>query len=208
MTLQNWWLFVAAIFLLSATPGPNMLHIMARSADQGFARSVAAMAGCLAAIMLVLAASAMGLIALLLLIPGLFDILRAAGIAYLVWLGVKAWRAEVQPLDPEATPAPALSTGRLFRGGFAISISNPKLILFAVAFLPQFITPAVPKAPQFAIILATFAVIEMFWYLIYAGAGHAIARLLTRPAWRRAFNRLTGVIFIGFALALLKVRPA
>ncbi|OHB36535.1 MAG: amino acid transporter [Phenylobacterium sp. RIFCSPHIGHO2_01_FULL_70_10] len=208
MTLQTWWLFVGAVFLLSGTPGPNMLHILSRSVDLGLRRSTAAMAGCLSGIVLVLAASAAGLATLLLAVPGAFDVVRYAGVAYLIFLGVKAWRSEARPLDvAQATLPPAVSTAALFRGGFAISLSNPKLILFAAAFLPQFIDPSAPRAPQFAILVATFAVIESFWYGVYALGGRSLARRLSRPAVKRVFDRLTGTIFIAFGLALLRVKP-
>jgi threonine/homoserine/homoserine lactone efflux protein len=163
MTLQTWWLFVMAVFLLSGTPGPNMLHILQRSVDFGVRRTVAAMAGCLAGLVSILAASAAGLTALLLAIPGAFEVLRWLGTGYLVWLGIKAWRADPTPLDvgDDAVLADKrLSAAQLFRGGFAISISNPKALLFAAAFFPQFVSAAAPKPPQFAILVLTFAVIE------------------------------------------------
>jgi len=209
MAIHTWWLFVGAVFLVSGTPGPNMLHIMTRSVDMGLRRSVAAMAGCLSAVVIVLAASAAGLTTLLLALPGAFEVIRYAGVAYLLFLGVKAWRANVAPVDVGDAPiVPSLSRLAVFRGGFLIGISNPKLILFAVAFLPQFINPARAQVPQFAILVATFAVIEAFWYAVYALGGRSLSRYLSRPIVKRAFNRMTGVIFMGFGLALLKVKPA
>ena len=209
MTLHTWWLFVFAIFVLSGTPGPNMLHILSRSVEMGVRRSVAAMAGCLLAIVVVLAASAVGLTTVLLAVPGLFDVLRYIGVAYLIFLGIKAWRSDAAPIDVgEGGFGTTLSVGAVFRGGFAIGISNPKLILFAAAFLPQFVNPAAPQPPQFAILVATFAVIETFWYAVYALGGRSLSRHLRRPALKRAFNRVTGGIFIGFGLALLRVRPS
>ncbi|MBC2664753.1 LysE family translocator [Novosphingobium flavum] len=210
MALHTWWIFVATVFVLSATPGPNMLHVLSRSVELGMRRSVAAMAGCLAAILTLLSASAAGLTTLLLALPGAFEVLRYVGAAYLCYLGYKAWRSDAAPLDlaGDDLPRSAISAAAVFRGGFAIAISNPKAILFAAAFLPQFIAPGAPKAPQFAILVATFAVIEALWYAIYAGCGRSLARWLTRPAIRRGFDRATGVIFVGFGLSLLKVKPA
>lgn len=211
MTLHAWWLFVVAVFLLCGTPGPNMLHVMSRSVTYGARRSVAAMAGCLTALVLVLAASAAGVSALLAAWPRVFDALRYAGVAYLIFLGIKAWRGAGSPIDVGDDTAqmalpPTVSAKRLFRGGFVIGISNPKLLLFAAAFLPQFVDRASPQAPQFAILVLTFAVVESFWYGVYAAGGRTLARYLTRPALRRAFYRVTGVIFVGFGLALLRVR--
>lgn len=207
MTLHAWWLFVIAIVLLCGTPGPNMLHVMTRSVAFGARRSIAAMAGCLTALILVLAASAAGVSALLAAWPRVFDALRYAGVAYLIFLGIKAWRGAGSPIDVGTDAMPVtIPARRLFRGGFVIGISNPKLLLFAAAFLPQFVDRASPQAPQFAILVATFAVVESIWYGIYAAGGRTLARYLTRPALRRAFDRVTGGIFIGFGLALLRVR--
>jgi threonine/homoserine/homoserine lactone efflux protein len=205
MSLHSWLLFVFAVFLLSGTPGPNMLHILSRSVELGMRRSTAAMAGCLLALLTILIASAAGLTGLLLALPGLFTALRYAGVAYLVFLGVKAWRSDVAPLDPTSDNVPvAASPAAVFRGGYAVGISNPKAILFAAAFLPQFVEPAQPEPPQFAILVATFAVIETGWYVAYALGGRSLSRHLARPAIRRWFNRVTGTIFIGFGLALLR----
>ena len=211
MTLHTWWLFLVAIVLLCGTPGPNMLHVMTRSVTFGVRRSIAAMAGCLTALVLVLAASAAGVSALLAAWPRVFDALRYAGVAYLIFLGVKAWigagRGADAPIEVGGEPLPVtMSARRLFRGGFVIGISNPKLLLFAAAFLPQFVNRGTAQAPQFAILVATFAVVECVWYAIYALSGQTLARYLTRPALRRAFDRATGAIFIGFGLALLRVR--
>lgn len=209
MSLHTWWLFAGAVFLLSGTPGPNMLHILGRSVGLGVRRSVAAMAGCLSAVVLVLAGSAAGLSGLLMALPGAFDVLRYAGMAYLAWLGIKAWRGEDAPLDLAGSP-PSGQTGpaALFRGGLAIGLSNPKLILFAAAFLPQFVDPTRAQAPQFALLVATFAVIECGWYTVYALGGQSLSRYLGRAAIRRGFNRATGLIFMGFSLALLQAKPA
>ncbi|WP_294271138.1 LysE family translocator [uncultured Sphingomonas sp.] len=215
MALHTWWLFVGAVFLLSGTPGPNMLHIMTRSVDMGLRRSIAAMAGCLTAVVIVLAASAAGLTTLLLALPGAFEVIRYLGVAYLLFLGIKAWRADVAPVNVGGGAgvgggalSPGLSRGAVFRGGFLIGISNPKLILFAVAFLPQFINPAKAQVPQFAILVGSFAVIEAMWYGVYALGGRSLSRHLGRPNVKRAFNRATGAIFMGFGLMLLKVKPA
>lgn len=210
MSLHTWWLFVAAIVLLCGTPGPNMLHILSRSVDFGVGRSIAAMAGCLTALVAVLAASAAGLTTMLLAVPGAFDVLRYVGVAYLLYLGIISWRSGNTPIDGGELPAPRvaadLSAAQLFRGGFLISVSNPKLILFAAAFLPQFVTAGAPQGPQFAILVVTFATVESIWYAIYALGGRSLARHLERPVLRRTFNRITGGIFVAFGIALLRVR--
>ena len=201
--LHNWLLFVGTVFVLSGTPGPNMLHVMTRSIALGARRSTATMAGCLTALVLVLTASAAGMGAVLAASPRLFAVLRYAGVAYLLYLGVKAWRAPVADAGAPPLQVPGGSALRLYRGGMVIALSNPKLLLFAAAFLPQFVDQRAPAVPQFAILIATFAIIEIFWMSCYALGGQSIARLLTRPARQRGLNRLTGGIFAGFGILLL-----
>jgi threonine/homoserine/homoserine lactone efflux protein len=211
MTLQTWWLFVAAVFVLSGTPGPNMLHVMKRSAEVGFRRSTPTMLGSLSALLLALLLSAIGLAAVLTALPAVFELLRCVGIAYLVYLGVKAWREDPASLAvADGTPqqSNALPLRTLYRDGFLICITNPKLLLFATAFLPQFIDNAAPPAEQYGILLATYGVIELGWYAVYAFGGHSLARHLRRPRWKRLFNRLSGTVFIGFGLALLQARAS
>jgi threonine/homoserine/homoserine lactone efflux protein len=208
MTWQTFWLFVPVTFVVSATPGPNMLLVMSHSARFGFRAAVATMTGCLTSLLLMMSISAAGLGALLQAFPSVFDALRWLGAGYLVYLGVRSWRAPVREAAvdaPRTRERPARSSV-LFRQGVLVAASNPKAILFAAAFLPQFIHPDLPKLPQFAILLLTFAVIEVGWYLVYAGSGQRLARYLQRAAVLRSFNRLTGGIFIGFAAFVAAVR--
>ena len=209
MTLTTWWLFIAMTFVVSATPGPNMLFVMSTSARHGVRPAVVAMAGCMTALLIMMSLSAAGLGALLQSFPAVFDALRLCGAAYLAYLGVKCWRAPVHDAvrdtltEPAgaASPAkvPAVQTGAIYRQGFLVAASNPKAILFAAAFFPQFIDPGQAKLPQFAILLTTFSVIEVGWYFVYAVSGKRLSVYLQRATVMRAFNRLTGGVFIGFA---------
>jgi threonine/homoserine/homoserine lactone efflux protein len=208
MSWQTFWLFVTVTFLVSATPGPNMLLVMSSSARFGFGASVATMTGCLTALLAMMSISAAGLGALLQAFPAVFNVLRWLGAAYLVYLGVRTWRAPVGAKSVDA-PHALKPTGRsaaLFRQGLLVAASNPKAILFAAAFLPQFIDPRLPKLPQFAILLATFAVIEISWYVVYAACGQKLAVYLHRAEIMRAFNRLTGGVFVGFAAIIAVAR--
>jgi threonine/homoserine/homoserine lactone efflux protein len=182
-----------------------MLHVMSRSVRFGLRRSVAAMAGCLTAIVAVLAASAAGLTALLAASPRLFDVLRYAGVAYLVWLGIKAWRAPVD--DAGAVSATrARSLRALYGTGLLTGLSNPKLIIFAAALFPQFIDTGRPFGMQLTILVASFVGIEFSWQCLYALGGVKLANWLAPARRQRAFNRGTGLMFIGFGGALLGAR--
>ena len=188
-----------------------MLLVMTHGARHGLRRSTWTMAGCLTALVLMLSVSAAGLGAVLEAWPAMFNTLRFAGAAYLIYLGVKAWRARVDDEQPAADvdtvprAAPA-SRGTLFRNGFLVAGSNPKAILFAAALLPQFINAAEPTLPQFGILVVTFAVIEVSWYLVYASFGTRIGATLKSQSVAKIFNRLTGGLFVGFGAMMALVR--
>jgi len=204
MSLHLWWLYVTAVFLISATPGPNMLHVMTQSIAHGPRKALATMAGLMSAVLLCLVASALGLGALLKASPRLFDVLRYAGVAYLVWLGIKAWRAPVGGSEAQATNA--RSARALYGTGLLTGLANPKLIIFAAALFPQFIDLARPFWLQLAILIVSFVVIESFWYSVYALGGMRLARWLAPANRQKLFNRGTGLMFIGFGGALLGAR--
>lgn len=204
MSLHVWWIYVTAVFLISATPGPNMLHVMTQSIVHGPRKAMMTMAGLMSAILLCLMASALGLGAMLKASPRLFDMLRYAGVAYLVWLGIKAWRAPVVASESNATPS--MSGLSLYGTGFLTGLANPKLIVFAAALFPQFIDTGRPFTIQLAILVISFVVIESFWYSVYALGGLRLKRWLEPAHRQRLFNRGTGVLFVGFGGALLGAR--
>ncbi|MDD3936844.1 LysE family translocator [Rhodoferax sp.] len=208
MSLQTWWLFVLMTFVVSATPGPNMLLVLSIGARFGLRAATASMMGCMTALLAMMSISAAGLGALLQMFPAVFDALRLAGAAYLAYLGIKSWRAPVHDhaVDAPRLPDPSMSQSALFRQGMMVAASNPKAILFAVAFLPQFINPENAQLPQFGILLSTFAVIEISWYFIYAISGKSLAVYLQRASVLRVFNRATGGAFVGFAAMMAAVR--
>jgi threonine/homoserine/homoserine lactone efflux protein len=186
-----------------------MLLVMSVSARQGVRAAVQAMAGCMLALLLMMSLSAAGLGALLQSFPAVFEALRLAGAAYLAYLGVKCWRAPVHegPADADAVaPLTPSADASLLRQGFLVAASNPKAILFAAAFFPQFMQPGAPQLPQFAVLLTTFTVIEVGWYGVYALSGKRLSVYLQRASVMRAFNRLTGGVFVGFAAAMALAR--
>ena len=205
MTLNTWWLFILMTFVVSATPGPNMLYVMSVSARHGLRAAITAMVGCMTALLAMMSISAAGLGALLQTFPTVFEALRLAGAAYLAYLGVKCWRAPVQDA-PDTHAMPVAASGSIYRQGFLVAASNPKAILFAAAFFPQFINPDAAKLPQFAILLTTFTVIEVSWYFVYAVSGKRLSVYLQRAPVMQAFNRLTGGVFIGFAALMATAR--
>lgn len=203
MDLQTWWIFVGMTFLVSATPGPNMLLVMSHAARFGLRAAMLSMAGCMSALMCMVSLSAAGVGALLHTWPAVFEALRYLGAAYLAYLGYKLWTSRVadaaNPATQDPSPQLARSDASFYRQGLAVAASNPKAIVFAAAFFPQFIQAERPAFLQFGILLATFTVIEVSWYLVYALSGHKLSRYLQQTHIMKNFNRVTGGVFVGFA---------
>ena len=209
MALQTWWIFVLTTFVVSATPGPNMLLVMSHGARFGWRAAIRTMAGCMTALIGMVSISAAGVGVLLHAFPAVFDALRFLGAAYLAYLGYKLWAAAAAPVDGLETSLAdphERSPGSLYRQGLAVAASNPKAIVFSAAFFPQFIQPDHPAGLQFVILLLTFTVIEVSWYLVYAMSGHKLSRVLQQSHVLKNFNRVTGGVFMGFAALMAASR--
>jgi len=209
MTLHTYWLYLGAVVLISSTPGPNIFYVTTRSIRFGFGPAMLAMAGCLLALAAMLTASVAGVSAFMLAVPTAFEILKYGGAAYLIWLGVQAWRAPVADITPYATTSVRETASRFahFRGGFLVGISNPKLLVFAAAFFPQFIARDTPWGPQFLLLAATFIAVEACTYVLLGLGARGLSRYLMQATWQRRLNRISGAIFAGFGVALLRYRP-
>ncbi|WP_255988729.1 LysE family translocator [Chitinolyticbacter albus] len=192
MRLDLWLAFVAATLLISGTPGPNMLLMLSHGVRYGLRATLATMAGALLGLLVLIGLSALGVGAILAASVTLFTALKLVGAAYLIYLGVQAWRAGESLHLPRAA---ADSARARFRTGLAVALSNPKAILFAAAFLPQFIDARLPQGPQWAVLLASFFVIEVSWQAVYAWGGGRLAGWLAAPGRVRAFNRGCGATF-------------
>lgn len=198
MDLQNWLLYTAAAVGLSLTPGPNGLLALTHGALFGARRTVFTILGGSVGFATVIALSMFGIGALLAANVGLLVLLKWLGGAYLVWLGIQVWRS---PALAQSRTEAKLTSGRsLFQAGLFSAISNPKGILFFVAFLPQFIDPELSLVVQFLIMAATFVVIEFFYELIVASLADRIQPWLKKVG--KTFNRVFGSVFIGIGILL------
>ena len=198
MALNNWLLYTLAAIGLSLTPGPNGLLALTHGALFGAKRTIATILGGSLGFALVIALSMFGIGALLAASVGLLVVLKWLGGAYLVWLGIQVWRspsiAISRSKDLGGTP------GWLFRAGLLSAVSNPKGILFFVAFLPQFIEPQGSLFLQFAIMASTFVVIEFFYELMVASLADRVQPWLARVG--KTFNRVFGGVFIAIGVLL------
>ena len=142
--LHDLLLFLGAGLALNLTPGPDMLYVAARSTSEGRRAGVVSALGIGAGTLVHIAALALGLSALLAAVPLLYDVVRLAGAAYLVWLGL---RALLRPAAaPDEAPPPPASLTTIFRQGVVTNVLNPKVALFFLAFLPQFVDPSAARS--------------------------------------------------------------
>jgi threonine/homoserine/homoserine lactone efflux protein len=198
LDLQNWLVYTAAAVGLSLTPGPNGLLALTHGALYGARRTIFTILGGSVGFAAVIALSMFGIGALLAANVGLLVLLKWLGGAYLVWLGIQVWRS---PALAQSRTEAKLTSGRsLFQAGLFSALSNPKGILFFVAFLPQFIDPAQSLFIQFVIMAATFVVIEFFYELIVASLADRIQPWLKKVG--KTFNRVFGGVFIGIGILL------
>ena len=138
---DNYPLFLAACVLLVLTPGPNLLYLISRTLCQGRAAGLLSLAGTTSGFLVHIVAASLGLSAVLIAVPVLFDVVRYAGAAYLLWLAWDSVRARGPALFAPRPLAPETAS-KLLRTGMLTSVLNPKVALFYLALFPQFIVPA------------------------------------------------------------------
>lgn len=173
-------LFVLAAAALIVVPGPNLLYILTRSISQGRRAGVVSALGVETGTLVHVAAAAIGLSSLLATSALAFDIVRYVGAAYLVYLGVRALTNR-EPLDLGTEAAPPRALVRVFRDGMLINVFNPKVALFFLAFLPQFVDPAGGSAvAQIVVFGAIMGVMGLAMDLTYALSGGAVSTWLRR----------------------------
>jgi len=200
--------FAGAVFVLNATPGVDFLLTVSRTLQGGARAGVAAALGISAGCVLHALAAAFGLAALLALHPSAFLVIQWAGAAYLAWLGLgllqQAWRsAGSSPTG--STVVAARAEWAEFRTGLLTNVLNPKVALFFLAFLPQFVPAASPsKTASFLLLGAWFVLQGMVFLLGLVVVCAQLVRLRTRPVLQRAVQAAGGLLFLALAVRLLK----
>jgi threonine/homoserine/homoserine lactone efflux protein len=201
--LHSLALFLAAGLALNFTPGPDMLYVAARGASEGRAAGIVSALGIGVGTLVHIALVAGGLAALLAAVPVAYLIVRLGGAAYLIYLGIRALRASPSSTEAATELQPA-SLGAIFRQGVLTNVLNPKVALFFLAFLPQFIDPS-RGHPAFQVIVLglLFDVTGTLVNLgVAIGSSGAAARLRRLGRGGHLLQRLTGGLFIALGLRL------
>ncbi len=211
MDLLTWITYLGVIVALIIFPGPVALLCTGHGLRFGRRRAVATVCGGTLASLALMVLSSLGLGAVLAASETAFHALKLIGGAYLVFLGLQAWRraGDASPLEAsaDATTLPDASVTRLFRRGFLVGISNPKDLLFFAALFPNFIDVGEPQLVQFAILAATWAVIDLSLMWLYAAMGSGLGRWFRHPRRARRFHRATGGLFMAAGGSLIASSP-
>lgn len=197
MDLQHWLAFSAAAAIILAIPGPTILMVLSYAIGDARRSPWPIVAGVTLGDFTAMTLSLAGLGALLAASATLFTVLKLAGAAYLVWLGIKLWRSAPARDAVVSTDPPADSGRAPFLHAYAVTVLNPKSIAFFVAFLPQFLVADAPVLPQFMVMEATFVTLACANAALYAVAARRLRAQLARPAAHRLFARLGGGLLIG-----------
>lgn len=201
--------FGLASAVLSITPGPDMALFLSKTLAQGRSSGFAALAGAFSGMLFHTLLAGFGLSALLLQSATLFGALKLAGALYLLWLAIDAvWHGGTPDLSGNAREGRSQPLGQVYLAGLGANLLNPKIILFFVTFLPQFVDPGDPHAVAKLLFLGVFFIIVAFpiCSAIILGADGIAARLKRSPGFTRALDWLFAGVFASFAVRLLVER--
>jgi threonine/homoserine/homoserine lactone efflux protein len=199
-------LFAVATLILTVSPGPGVIYVVSRSLAQGRRGGFASMLGIESGEVVWLLAAATGMAALLAASRDALTFLRFAGAAYLIVLGIQRWRHVGELVVPQRQPI-----GRIFAQGLLTQLLNPKVAVFFVAFLPQFLSVSQPIAPQVVALGAVYLAIAVMVDLTYVITAAAVSsHFLQRRALQKRTNQFAAATYIalGVAAGALGEKPA
>lgn len=206
VTWTVWLSLLAACVVISFTPGAGAINTMSNALNQGWRRSMWGVLGQQAALIVHVVIVAAGVGLLVARSPILFEAIRYAGVAYLVYLGIRLMIARPEPAPDPDRPIPREHAWSIFRRGFWVNLLNPKAIVFFLAFVPQFIDLDRDPLPQYVILIGTVIVVDILvmWFF-FAAAARPFRRYTREPRGQRVLNVVFGLLFIVVAGLLLMV---
>ncbi|QHF30918.1 LysE family transporter [Pseudomonas sp. R32] len=208
MSLETWLAFFAACWVISLSPGAGAIASMSCGLQYGFWRGYWNALGLQLGLMLQIAIIAAGVGAILAASATAFQVIKWFGVAYLVYLAVKQWRALPADITDDSAVRPIGKPLSLVFRGFLVNVSNPKALIFMLAVLPQFINPHAALLPQYLIITLTMVTVDLMVMAGYTGLAAKVLRLLRTPKQQRRMNRTFAGLFLGAATLLASIRRA
>jgi len=208
MSPSLWLAFFAASWAISFSPGPGAIAVMSASLNHGFARGCFATFGLILGFWTQLVVVAVGLGAVIATSAAAFAVVKWLGVAYLVYLGVRQWRAPPRALPTSAPSAPTMPRRRIVFEAWLLNAVNPKGTAFMLAVVPQFLSAGAPLVPQYLVIGATLAFTDLVVNTLYAALAARLLGVLRTASRRRAINRVFGSLFVGLGLLLATFKRA
>lgn len=206
MDLTTWLAFFAASWAISISPGAGAVAAMSAGLTHGFRRGYLTTLGLVLGIWTQIVVVGIGLGALVATSATAFAVIKWAGVAYLVWLGIQQWRAPARPIAQASADATPRRARELIVRGWIINALNPKGTVFLLAVVPQFLDLSQPLAPQYGVIALTLGFTDLVVMAGYTALAARLLRTLKSTAHVRALNRVFGSLFVvaGGLLALFK----
>ena len=202
MALSVWLTFFAAAWAISLSPGAGAVAAMSAGLNHGFVRGYVMTFGLILGIWTQVLIVGVGLGALIAASSLAFTVVKWLGVAYLVWLGVKQWRAPATPLVAANAQPTAVSRRALFMRGWGVNAVNPKGTVFLLAVVPQFLDLGRVLWPQYAVIALTLAFTDLIVMAAYTALASKVLRLLKTPSQMRLLNRAFGSLFVAVGVLL------
>ena len=206
MSLSLWLAFFIAAWAIIFSPGPGAIAVMSASLNHGFARGCFATFGLILGFWTQLVVVAVGLGAVIATSALAFTVVKWLGVAYLVYLGIRQWRAPPLVLPIGDATARPMRRRRIVVEAWLLNAVNPKGTVFMLAVVPQFLTAGEPLVPQYLVIGATLALTDLVVNILYAALAARLVGVLRTSARRHVVNRVFGSVFVvlGVLLATFK----
>ncbi|AIG03716.1 homoserine/homoserine lactone efflux protein [Pseudomonas fluorescens] len=208
MALDTWLAFFLASWIISLSPGAGAIASMSSGLQYGFVRGYWNAIGLQLGLAMQIAVVAGGLGAVLAASSTAFYAIKWFGVAYLVYLAIKQWRALPMDLSDDAAVRPIGKPMAMMFRGFLVNASNPKALVFMLAVLPQFVNPQAPLLIQYLILGATMIGVDMIVMAGYTGLASKVLRLLRTPKQQKRVNRTFAGLFVGAAGFLASLHRA
>ncbi|MGU9809288.1 LysE family transporter [Pseudomonas sp. LF052] len=208
MALDTWLAFFVASWIISLSPGAGAIASMSSGLQYGFLRGYWNAIGLQLGLAMQIAVVAGGLGAILAASSNAFYAIKWFGVAYLVYLAVKQWRALPMDMSEDSAIRPIGKPLAMMFRGFLVNTSNPKALVFMLAVLPQFVNPQAPLLIQYLILGATMICVDMIVMAGYTGLASKVLRLLRTPKQQKRMNRTFAGLFVGAAGFLASLHRA
>lgn len=199
--IENYWGFVLASILLNLTPGSDTIYILTRSIGEGFKSGIMSALGILSGIFLHILAVSLGLAQIIAHSPTLFELIKYAGAFYLIYLGIKSWRTHFEVNSDQLQKLPLK---KIYVQGVFTNLLNPKVVLFFLALLPQFVSIGTQNTfLPFLLLGLTFLTTSTIWCSILVVSSAQVGNLLRKnQTIGKLMNRICGIVFVSLGLKM------